>query len=152
MRSLIARAPVILLMMTTLNVMKGCGHTSYNTVVPERLEEYYQEFKTECSKSWRAKACKNRLPLLKEIKLEDIDDPNVIGRATWHPFPDAFYEISIDPRGPDLKATLFHELGHVIGQVHEQNSCIMSPIYQPPSMHGGWDQCKRQFFYIQGNK
>ena len=127
----------------------GCGSTTYATVMPEELREYYTEFKHECEKSWRAKSCKNRLPLLKEIKIEKIKDPKVIGQATWYPFPDAYYKITIDPRGPDLRSTLFHELGHVIGQEHQSNSCIMATNYRPAVLYGGWEQCKWQFFQVK---
>lgn len=132
--------------------LASCGTTTtYDTTMPVELRGYYQEFVEDCRSSWRREACDRNLPRLKSIEWKNLEG-TTIGEA-WkkqhRKRPGSYYKIYIDPAGPDHRATLYHELGHVIGQRHQPNSCLMQAYYVRPELYGGWEQCKYQFFKIK---
>lgn len=130
--------------------LAGCGAMEPKPqVIDPDLLGYYEEFKEDCAKSFRAEVCEARLPYVSTVQFKNLM-PEALGMAHFRSGINEFeVVIEIDPTTPDVRLTMYHELGHAIGIDHLPNSCIMDTHLQNVEDWGGWDKCKYVFFYVQ---
>lgn len=129
--------------------LAGCGAMEPKPqVIDPDLLGYYEEFKEDCAKSFRAEVCEARLPYVSTVQFGSLL-PDALGQASTR-YGDTFeIIITIDPTTPDVRLTMYHELGHAIGLDHMGNSCVMDEYLQNVEDWGGWDKCKYVFFNVQ---
>lgn len=139
------------LLLSTLLMIAGCGSDSKPKLkIDPDLVEYFESFKEDCQTSWRKPWCDARLPYVSSVLFVKEMENDFVGTAqnTWVRGQLRIL-IRISEKTPDVRLTMYHELGHAIGVNHMGNSCIMAPQLQWVSNWGGWEKCKWVFFNVK---
>jgi len=122
-----------------------------------------REFFQRCKGTSYQNHCKYALSTLKEIKWKHLGD-NLLGmnthRRVWvrrsntvldkmTPSYRMVQYIHIDPTVKEYKDILFHELGHSVGQDHDDDSCLMTEyvtVESKTKAKENWDLCVEELF------
>lgn len=153
-----------LISMMASYMLCACGSTMIdNMYVSPELKEHVEQFFFDCSLTKYRYYCDIVRENIKSIKIKDLEG-DVVGRFAYkrtlvrdsNKFIDKMSPksrvvawVKIDPNTPDIRLTVYHELGHSIGIAHDDKSCIMSTYIRWEKVNAEpmlWKECVDELF------
>lgn len=151
-------------LLVLLPLLSSCGSTLVDDMdIDPDLRPYVEQFFADCENTDYRKECNVAKETITSIRWGDLED-NTIGvhRSRWgwmresNSFKDkatpqygVIRSIVIDPQTPDLRMTMYHELGHAIDQDHDDDSCLISTYIDRNKINMAkdkWDYCVKELF------
>lgn len=151
-------------LLVILPFLSSCGSTLLSDIeIDPELRPYVEEFFADCDFTVYREICDRSKKEIKSIKWGELES-NTIGvhrsRTTWvrksnsavdklTPEYGLVRHIVIDPNTPDVRITMYHELGHAIDQDHDDKSCLISTYLGRDKQNlanNRWRWCVDQLF------
>lgn len=117
-----------------------------NKTIDQELAVFMHQFFDVCKHSVYATDCWRADRDLVAVIWNQLQYPIMgVAKTTFHGTEIPYKEwrqirIEIDPDTPNVRTTMFHEMGHAIGFDHDPRSCIMSAYLRKIS-DSDWAQC-----------
>lgn len=154
-----------ILLASCMTILVSCGSeldVSQIDMSPEFVPGV-EEFFSRCHGTRYQSNCRYALKTLHSIKWKHLDSPvvglntkkhawvrrsnSVVDRMT--PMYQVVQTIYVDPDVKEFKGILFHELGHSVGQEHDDSSCLMGEYVTKEATEKArnkWDLCVMELF------